>query len=57
MKYYFDSGFNVVSKNRYANLIKYLFLHYDQFGAEVIGNDFEHSIYRDVVYPSAKFDY
>lgn len=57
MKYYFDPSFNVVNKNRYANLIKYLFLHYDQFVTEVVGENFEESVYRNLLYPSAKYKY
>jgi|GEM_PF-2102416 len=57
MEYYFDSGFTIVNKNRYTNLIKYLFQHYDQFVAEVIGGDFEHSVFRNVLYPTAQYEY
>ncbi|SMC61351.1 hypothetical protein [Pedobacter nyackensis] len=57
MRYHLDPSFNVVNKNRYANLIKYLFEYYDQFVAEVLGNNFEQSVYRDLIYPSARYEY
>jgi hypothetical protein len=56
MKYYFDTNFHIVTKNRYINLLKYLFSHYDQFVAEVVG-DFEQSAYRNLLYPTASYDY
>src|SRR5215217_6693097 len=57
MKYYFDSSFSVVTKNRLAKLLRYLFGYYDQFCREVIGDDFENSDYRNFLYPTAEFEY
>lgn len=57
MKYYADPSFDVVTKNRYVKLIKHLFSHYEQFVAEVVGNDFEQSVYRNLLYPTASHDY
>lgn len=57
MKYYFDRRFSVVTKGRFVNFIKYLFEHYDQFCKEVIGDDFENSVYRKSLYPTAEYEY